>query len=232
MDEVKAFEGFPEEGFRFFRELAVNNNREWFAEHKQEYIDFLQTPALALVVELGERLKSEFPRIAYDLRTNGAGSIMRIYRDIRFSKDKTPYKTHIGINFWEGPQKKGSPGFHFFMDTEGAAFYGGYHVFPKEYLTAYRDSVASERSGGNLRKALDNMVKNKGFEFGGDQLKRVPPGYDKESSRGDLLRYKGLWIKSSRLDLNTLSSPSLVDICAADAHIMGPVHRWFVEVNQ
>lgn len=232
MDEVKAFEGFPKEGFRFFRELAVNNNREWFAEHKQEYIDFLQTPALSLVVELGERLKSDFPRIAYDLRTNGAGSIMRIYRDIRFSKDKTPYKTHIGINFWEGPQKKGSPGFHFFMDTEGAAFYGGYHVFPKEYLTAYRDSVASERSGENLRKALDKMVKNKGFEFGGEQLKRVPPGYDKESLRGDLLRYKGLWIKSSRLDLNTLSSPSLVDTCAANAHIMGPVHRWFVEVNQ
>lgn len=232
MDEVKAFEGFPEEGFRFFRELAVNNNREWFKQHKQEYIDFLQTPALSLVVELGERLKSEFPRIAYDLRTNGAGSIMRIYRDIRFSKDKTPYKTHIGINFWEGPQKKGSPGFHFFMDTEGAAFYGGYHVFPKEYLTEYRDSVASERSGENLRKALDKMVKNKGFEFGGEQLKRVPPGYDKESPRGDLLRYKGLWIKSSRLDLNTLSSPSLVDTCAANAHIMGPVHRWFVEVNQ
>ncbi len=56
MDEVKAFEGFPEEGFRFFRELAVNNNREWFKQHKQEYIDFLQTPALSLVVELGERL--------------------------------------------------------------------------------------------------------------------------------------------------------------------------------
>ena len=232
MDEVKAFEGFPEEGFRFFRELAVNNNREGFAEHKQEYIDFLQTPALSLVVELGERLKSDFPRIAYGLRTNGAGSIMRIYRDIRFSKDKTPYKTHIGINFWEGPQKKGSPGFHFFMDTEGAAFYGGYHVFPKEYLTAYRDSVAGERSGENLRKALDKMVKNKGFEFGGEQLKRVPPGYDKESLRGDLLRYQGLWIKSSRLDLNTLSSPSLVDTCAANAHMMGPVHRWFVKVNQ
>ena len=232
MDELKAFEGFPEEGFRFFRELAVNNNREWFAEHKQEYIDFLQTPALSLVVELGERLKSEFPRIEYDLRTNGAGSIMRIYRDIRFSKDKTPYKTHIGINFWEGPQKKGSPGFHFFMDSEGAGFYGGYHAFPKEYLTAYRDSVASERSGENLRNALDKMVKNKGFEFGGEQLKRVPPGHDKESPRGDLLRYKGLWIKSSRLDQGTLSSPSLVDTCAAKAHIMGSVHRWFVEVNQ
>jgi uncharacterized protein (TIGR02453 family) len=232
MDEVQAFEGFPEEGFRFFRELAVNNNREWFTEHKQEYIDYLQTPAVSLVVELGERLKSEFPGIAYDLRTNGAGSIMRIYRDIRFSKDKTPYKTHIGINFWEGPQKKGSPGFHFFMDTEGAAFYGGFHVFPKEYLAAYRESVASDASGEKLRKALDKMVKYKGFEFGGEQLKKVPSGYDKESPRGDLLRNKGLWVKSAKLDPKTLSSPALIDACSANAHIMGPVHRWFVEVNK
>ncbi len=232
MEEVPAFEGFPEAGFHFFRELAVNNNREWFAEHKQEYIEYLQTPAVSLVVELGERLKSEFPGIAYDLRTNGAGSIMRIYRDIRFSKDKTPYKTHIGINFWEGPQKKGSPGFHFYMDTKGAAFYGGYHVFPKEYLTAYRESVAREGSGEKLSKALNKMVKNKGFEFGGEQLKKVPPGYDKESPRGDLLRYKGLWLKSSKLDLNTLGSRALIDTCAANAHTMGPVHRWFVEVNQ
>jgi uncharacterized protein (TIGR02453 family) len=232
MEEVQAFEGFPEEGFHFFRELAVNNNREWFAEHKQEYIDYLQTPAVSLVVELGERLKSEFPGIAYDLRTNGAGSIMRIYRDIRFSKDKTPYKTHIGINFWEGPQKKGSPGFHFYMDTEGAAFYGGYHLFPKEYLAAYRESVASDASGEELRKALDKMVKNKGFEFGGEQLKKVPPGYDKESPRGDLLHYKGLWVKSSKLNPETLGSPALIDACAATAHIMGPVHRWFVDVNK
>ncbi len=232
MGELQAFEGFPEEGFRFFRELAVNNNREWFAEHKQEYIDFLQTPAVSLVVELGERLKSEFPGIAYDLRTNGAGSIMRIYRDIRFSKDKTPYKTHIGINFWEGPQKKGSPGFHFYMDAEGAAFYGGYHLFPKDYLTAYRESVANDTSGEELRKALDKMVKNEGFEFGGEQLKKVPPGYDKESPRGDLLRYKGLWLKSSKLDLKTLGSPTLIDTCAANAHTMGSVHRWFVEVNK
>lgn len=232
MDEVQAFEGFPPEGFLFFRELAVNNNRGWFQEHKQDYIDYLQTPAVSLVVELGERLKSEFPGIAYDLRTNGAGSIMRIYRDIRFSKDKTPYKSHIGINFWEGPQKKGSPGFHLFMDSEGAAFYGGYHVFPREYLAAYREAVAADTSGERFREALDDLRKVQGFEFGGEQLKKVPPGYDNDSPRGDLLRYKGLWVKSPKLDLKTLRSPELVDTCVASAHTMGSVHRWFVDVHK
>ena len=111
------FEGFPAAGFEWFRKLAKNNNRTWFEKHKQEYVDNLQAPALAMVVELGERLKSVVPSISYDARPNG-GSMMRIYRDIRFSKDKTPYKTHIGINWWEG-SGKGGTGFHFFMDAEG-----------------------------------------------------------------------------------------------------------------
>lgn len=232
MNEIQAFEGFPSEGSRFFQELAANNNREWFQEHKQNYIDYLQTPAVSFVMELGERLKSEFPGMVYDLRTNGAGSVMRIYRDIRFSKDKTPYKDHVGINFWEGPQKKVSPGFHLYVDSEGAVFYGGHHTFSKEYLTAYREAVANDESGEKLRKALDKLSKEPGFEVVGEQLKKVPPGYDKESPRGDLLRYKGLGVKSAKLDLKILRSPQLIDTCAEAAHTMGALHRWFVAVNQ
>lgn len=231
-NEIKAFEGFPKEGFRFFRELKVNNNREWFQDHRQEYIDFLQTPAVSFVVELGERLKSEFPNISYDTRTNGAGSVMRIYRDIRFSKDKTPYKDHLGVNLWDGPGKKASPGFHFFMDTNSAAFYGGYHVFPKEYLAAYRDAVSDDLRGEDLVGALGELSKTEGFEVGGDQLKRVPPGFDQEHARGDLLRYKGMWVNSPPLTREILESPKLVDMCAKHAHTIGPVHHWFVDVNR
>ena len=231
-DEIVAFEGFPKEGFRFLRELKVNNNREWFNKHKQEYIDHLQTPAVSFSVELGERLKSEFPGITYDTRTNGAGSVMRIYRDIRFSKDKSPYKDHLGVNLWDGRQKKGSPGFHFFMDTNGAAFYGGFHEFPKEFLAAYREAVADDRSGKKLEQALDKLSKAKGFEVGGEQLKRVPPGFDQDHPRGDLLRFKGMWVKSPALPRAVLESSSLVDVCAKNASAIGPAHRWFVEVNQ
>ena len=232
MNEIQAFEGFPPEGFRFFQELAANNNREWFQEYKQDYIDYLQTPAVSLVFELGERLKSEFPGMAYDLRTNGAGSVMRIYRDIRFSKDKTPYKDHLGITFWEGPQKKGSPGFHLFMDSAGAVFYGGHNLFDKDYLAAYRVAVSNDKSGEELRQALDKLDNEPGFEVVGEQLKKVPPGYNRDSPRGELLRYKGLGVKSLQLDLKTLRSPKLIDACAAAAHTMGALHRWFVEVNQ
>lgn len=230
--EIMPFEGFPTEGFKFFRDIKANNNREWFQEHKQEYIEYLQEPAVAFVIALGERLKPAFPGINYDTRTNGAGSVMRIYRDIRFSKDKSPYKDHLGVNWWDGPQKKGSPGFHFFMDAKGAAFYAGYHEFSKEYLAAYRDAVARDRTGEALKKAIDRLVKKDGFEVGGEQLKRVPPGYDKDHPRGDLLRYKGLWIRSPKFERKVLESPELVEVCAKHAKTMGEAHRWFVEVGK
>ena len=232
MSEVRAFEGFPAEGFRFFREIKVNNNREWFQDHKQEYINHLQSPAVAFAVTLGEKLKSDFPGIRYDTRTNGAGSVMRIYRDIRFSKDKSPYKDHLGVNLWDGPQKKGSPGFHFFMDAKGAAFYAGFHEFPKEFLAVYREAVADDKNGGELDRALKVVSKTKDYEIGGEQLKRVPPGYEQDHPRGDLLRYKGMWIKSPPLARKDLESAKLIDICAKHAKTMGDAHRWFVTVNQ
>ncbi len=230
--EIMPFEGFPKQGFKFFRDIKANNNREWFQEHKQEYIDYLQDPAVALVIALGERLKPDFPGIKFDTRTNGAGSVMRIYRDVRFSKDKSPYKDHLGINWWDGPQKKSSPGFHFFMDANGAAFYTGFHEFSKEYLAAYRDAVAKERTGERLEKAVDRLVNKQGFEVGGEQLKRVPPGFDQDHPRGELLRYKGMWIRSLKLKREILESHKLVDECAKYAKAMGEAHRWFVDVGK
>ena len=225
------FEGFPAQGFGFFRELAVNNNRKWFEAHKQDYLDYLQTPAVAFLVELGERLKSFVPGIAYDTRTNGAGSIMRIYRDIRFSKDKSPYKTHLGINWWEG-SGKGSPGFHFFIDADGAAMHSGYHEFDKPMLDAFRQAAADDRTGRQFQQAISKLTKSGDYQVGGEQLKRVPPGYDPEHPRGDLLRYKGLWVRSPHLRPTELESRSLIDICLKHCRAMAPVHRWFVEVHQ
>ena len=222
------FEGFPAAGFEWFGKLAKNNNRIWFEKHKQEYVDNLQAPALAMVVELGERLKSVVPSISYDTRPNG-GSMMRIYRDIRFSKDKTPYKTHIGINWWEGSGKVGT-GFHFFMDAEGGVVYAGHHDFDKPFLAAYRDAVADDRTGRALQEAIDKLLKAGDYEVGGEQLKRVPPGYEQDHPRGDLLRYKGLWVRSPKLKPGELGSPKVIDACVKHARAMLPVQKWFTAV--
>jgi len=101
----KTFSGFPEEGLQFLTDLGQNNDRDWFDARKQTYTDTIVSPALAFVEALGERLQIISPHIQYDTRTNGAGSLMRIYRDTRFSADKRPYKTWVGIRFWEGGRK-------------------------------------------------------------------------------------------------------------------------------
>jgi uncharacterized protein (TIGR02453 family) len=155
---------------------------------------------------------------------------MRIYRDIRFSKDKSPYKTHIGINWWEGRGKGGS-GYHFFMDAEGAAFYAGHHEFDQPFMAAFRKAVDGERTGRALQQALAKLGKSGGYQIGGEQFKRVPPGFPADHPRGDLLRYKGLWVRSPTMKPAELASPKLIAACLKHARAMLPVQQWFAELS-
>lgn len=132
---VKAgFPGFPKQCQRFFAELAAHNNRDWFNTHKQDYLDYVQAPAVEFVIALGERLKAlSKGGLTYDTRANGAGSMMRIYRDIRFSKDKSPYKTNLGIVFGQaGKKKMEGAGFYFHLDADEAAIYVGHYQLDRK----------------------------------------------------------------------------------------------------
>ncbi|OGO15777.1 MAG: hypothetical protein A2Z14_00465 [Chloroflexi bacterium RBG_16_48_8] len=227
------FIGFPKQAVGFFKELSENNNREWFNEHKKQYQEMILLPAQAFVLSLGESLKLLSNSIEYDLRTSGVGSIFRISRDIRFSKDKTPYKTHLGILFWEGHRKKMmNPGFYFQIDTDGAVFYTGFYQFPKDYLQAYREAVDDQRLGSELAAILKVIREQVGFEVGGDRYKRVPSGYDTEHPRADLLQYKGLWAKSPFMDPEVISRSELVDMCFHNAVRMIALHKWLVHIDQ
>jgi uncharacterized protein (TIGR02453 family) len=230
MTDIPPFTGFPSGAFLFLRQIAANNNKPWFEGHKAEYVENLQLPAQALVVALGERLRSVFPDIGYDPRPHG-GSLMRIYRDIRFSKDKSPYKDHIGANFWDGERKGQGSGFHFFMDAQGARLYVGYHEFSKSLLEAYRAAVLDGRRGKQLQTAVDELRRKKGYAVGGEQSKRVPAGFDPGHPRADLLRYKGLYGQSPHIEVKTLQSPGLVDRCLEYAQSMAPLHRWFKQLS-
>ena len=158
MVKEESFSGFPKKGLQFLEDLRNNNNREWFKARKQDYEKYILVPAKAFVVSLGELLKTLSNDLEYDTRTSGQGSIMRIYRDIRFSKDKTPYNTRLRIRFWEGSKKKGeNPGFFFGMDANEAHLYGGLHMFPKPVLASYRDAVIDDRLGKELDAALKSL---------------------------------------------------------------------------
>ena len=114
MTSIQAFNGYTDESVRFYTELAYNNNRGWFEEHKEIYKRSVIQPSLSFVEEMGLMLKEISSNLIADTCLNGSGSIFRIYRDIRFSKDKTPYKPYLGILFWENKRKKiESAGFYF-----------------------------------------------------------------------------------------------------------------------
>ena len=108
MTNIQNFSGFSQEVISFYNELALNNDRDWFNAHKSVYTEKVLEPAQGFVLAMGERLRMLSPNIIADPRTNGSGSIFRIYKDTRFSKDKTPYKTFLGDLFLgREPQKNG-----------------------------------------------------------------------------------------------------------------------------
>jgi uncharacterized protein (DUF2461 family) len=197
-------------------ELADNNNREWFNERKQVYLDHIVAPAVAFVQTAGEQLQFISPGIQFDTRTNGQGSLMRIYRDTRFSKDKTPYKTWVGLVFWEGAGKKTeNPGFYFGFDTSGG-----------------RQAVADDDSGAELEAALAEVAATGPYEIGEQHYKRVPRGYDSDHPRADLLRFNSLYASSPNIEPAVLSSASLVDVVLEHCQNTLPLHRWLVKVNE
>lgn len=226
------FNGFPAAGIQFLADVVENNNRDWFEANKKNYTDNLRDPAVAFIGALGAKLKTISAGIVADTRTNGSGSLMRIYRDVRFSKDKSPYKTNLGIVFWEGAGKKTEvPSFYFHMDAESAMLYAGLYQFPKPFLTAYREAVADDKFGAELSSILDD-IKNAGdYEVSGEHYKKVPRGYTADHPRADLLRHNGLGARSPLLDRATVTSPELVAVCFQYAQVMSPLQQWLVRVN-
>ena len=228
------FSGFPEDALRFLHELSRNNDKAWFDANKQRYQESIIAHVPAFVTTLGERLQEGISSgITYDARTNGAGSMMRIYRDVRFSKDKTPYKTNIAFLFWEGPRKKAAnPSFGFQFGTVGAGLYGGVFGFDKELLARYRAAVVDDRLGAALEDALTAVTAAGDYTIEGEQYARVPRGFDPDHPRADLLKYKGLHVSAPQFDVELVTTPQLVDLCYERCKAMAPLQQWLVTLEK
>src|SRR5213083_2262987 len=134
------FEGFPPEGLHFLAGLAEHNEKAWFDEHRGEYERGLLEPARDFVEAMGVELEAVHPGVNADPRVNG--SIMRINRDTRFSKDKRPYKTHLDLWFWEGEgPSRGCSGFFLRLEADRLGLGAGMHRFEQEALAGYRRAV-------------------------------------------------------------------------------------------
>lgn len=225
-----AFTGFPDSTFRFLRGIAKANSKEWFEAHRSDYEEFYVEPAKALVTELGPRLQKISPGVKFEPRVNG--SLFRINRDVRFSKDKSPYKTHLDLWFWGGEHRGwDSPGYFFRMFANKLILGAGMHRFEKAHLEAYRQAVLDTRKGRALEAAIDKVKREGPYEIGGATRKKVPRGFDPEHERASLLLHEGLWAGHEGKVPAEARSESFVDFCVAHYRAVSPVSRWLLTLQ-
>jgi uncharacterized protein (TIGR02453 family) len=221
---MAGFAGFPKEALAFFRALKKNNSREWFEPRKELYEAKVKAPMIELVAELNEKLS----KIAPDHVADPKKAIYRLYRDTRFSKDKTPYKTHIAANFSHKLlDKHAGAGFYCSVSADSVDFGGGVYMPGPEETLALRNLFA-ERRGDFLK-----ITGAKGFhsllgELKGDQLVRAPKGFPPDHPAESLLRRKQ-WYWYVELEPELALTPKLAPELKKRLQALMPAIAFFNE---
>lgn len=193
---------FPPEALTFLRGLARNNDREWFNARKEIFETKLKAPMLELI----DAINAELIDFAPEYVTEPKRSLYRIYRDTRFSNDKTPYKTHIAAMFPKrGLGKNGAAGLYFHLSPKEVGIGAGMYMPDADTLRAVRTMI--EQNLDTFRKTVKAAEKICG-KLSGDALSRVPKGFDPESPAADLLKQKQ-WFFWMELDPKLATTPKL-----------------------
>ena len=228
---VKEFKGFPRELVQFWRDLKKNNNTIWFERHKSDYEQYVLQPSRAFVIAAGERLREIAPAVNADPRTNK--SLFRIHRDTRFSPDKSPYKSYMGVMFWEGAGKRMECScYYFHLDPPNLMVGIGIYMFAKHHIAEYRDSVVHPTYGKSLRAAIDEVSKHGPYTLGGKHYKKVPRGYDPSHKNAELLLYNGLHAMHETRIPDEFYTPAVIDYCFDKWRDMDPIHKWLVPMTE
>lgn len=223
------FKGFPKISVKFLSDLAKNNDKVWFNNNKETFTTQLLQPAQLFVVAMGKKLEKIAPNIHADPRTDK--SIFRIYRDTRFSADKSPFKTHLGIFWWEGDRPKMEcPGFYFHLEPPNLLLGCGLYMFSKPFLKTFRESVVDKKSGLALVEAI--KAASKKGKVGGKHYKQTPRGFDAAHPNAEYLLYNGLHVMTETKIPQELYSEALVDYCVRWYKDIVPLHKWLVEITK
>lgn len=162
----------------FFKELRLNNDREWFKANKSRYEAEVVEPTLILIEVMGPLLSSISPHLRADPRRSG-GSMFRIYRDTRFSKNKTPYKTQVAVRFMHLKAKEvNAPGLYYSANDEGLTIGCGVWRPERQALAGIRQKIANRPK--SWEAVRDDEAFNALFKWGGESLKRPPRGFEKD----------------------------------------------------
>jgi len=218
------FEGFPEDTFRFLAALARNNRRDWFLERKSDYEGDVRAPMEDFVLAVARKLPTFAPEFTAHPRT----SIYRVYRDTRFSSDKSPYKTHIAAVFPHRDLGRHEGAGFYVHIAPGDVFAGGGLYRPlKGDLLAVRQRLS--RDHRKFRRVISGARFQKYFgELGGEQLVRVPRGFPPDQAAADLLRYKQ-FLAGRSFDANVVRSTRFLPEVIATFRALLPMCRFLNE---
>jgi uncharacterized protein (TIGR02453 family) len=231
---TETFTGFRPAAIQFLADLAANNDRAWFAPRKSDYESLLKGPLEALCVALDEAFRTHGIPLAADPER----SPFRIYRDVRFSKDKSPYKTQVAASFpWSeggtpddphGFGESGNPGGYFHLAPGEVYIGGGMWHPPTAKLAAFRNAVADDPK--RVRGLLDDPKFKETFgAISGDKSTRLPPGFPKDHPEADLLKQKDLTFGRRLADADVFA-PGLPDLIAETFGAAVPVMRWLARL--
>ena len=204
---MSSFSGFPTAALDFYDDLEMDNTKSFWAAHKDTYDVAVKAPMAALVAAL----EDEF----------GTAKIFRPYRDVRFAKDKTPYKTHQGAFVASGP----STGWYVEVAAPGVRVGAGFYHAEAARLATFRAGIADDRDGPELERILAAMVAE-GWELGGEALKTSPRGYDADHPRIGLLRHKSMTLGKSYGFEPLIHTPELADRVREDWRDARPFLDW------
>ncbi len=207
MSESTGFQGFPVAALDFYDDLEVDNTKSYWEAHKHVYAECVKVPMTALC----DALAPEF----------GDAKIFRPYRDVRFAKDKTPYKTHQGAFVGVAP----ATGWYVEVSPRGVRVGGGFYEASGERLAAIRDAMADDKSGPRLLRIVRKLEKA-GFEISGEQLKTAPRGYDANHPRIELLRRKQLCAARRYGFEPFIHTAELLEQVRADWRAVKPLVSW------
>lgn len=214
---------FPPESLAFLTGIIANNEKAWFEANRPLYEAGYVAAGKAFVEAIGPRLAAFAPGVHFEPRIGG--SMMRINRDIRFSKDKRPYKTHLDLWFWLG-EKRGwdNAGFWFRLTPEAVHIGAGLFAFDKPALESFRHSIVHPRSGRALL-ALTQSLESAGYEIGEKTRKRPPAGFETEADRAHLLLFEGL-TAGIRLPPETALAEGFDERVLTHFRAVAPLNDW------
>jgi uncharacterized protein (TIGR02453 family) len=207
---ASTFAGFPVAALDFYDDLEVDNTRAYWEKHKDVYTESVKAPMAALCAALAP----EF----------GEAKVFRPYRDVRFAKDKTPFKTHQGAFVPAGP----ATGWYVEVSARGVRTGAGFYEASSPRLASIRAAIDDDRRGQELERLLAGLAAD-GWDVAGERLKTTPRGYPADHPRIGLLRHKSMTVGRSHGFEPVVHTPELLDVVRDDWRALRPFVEWVAE---